>query len=119
MMVSYLKSKIHRAIVTQSDIHYEGSLGIDENLMKAAGMREFEKVEIYNVSNGERFSTYLIKEEAGSGQIGVYGAAAHKAKPGDVIIITSYCLLTEEEVEFHLPKIVLLDGNNKIKLVKN
>jgi aspartate 1-decarboxylase len=119
MIVSYLKSKIHRAKVTSSDINYEGSLGIDENLMKAAGLREFEKVEVYNVSNGERFSTYLIREEAGSGRIGVYGAAAHKARKGDIIIITSYCGLTEEEVEFHLPKIVLLDEENKIKLVKN
>jgi aspartate 1-decarboxylase len=115
MKVLYLKSKIHRAKVTHSDIHYEGSLGIDENLMKAAGMREYERVEVYNVTNGERLATYLIKEEAGSGQVGVYGAAAHKAKEGDIIIITSYCYLEENEVDFHLPKIVFLDENNRIK----
>jgi len=91
MIMLYLKSKLHRARVTYSDINYEGSLGIDENLMKAAGMREYERVEIYNVTNGERFTTYLIKEEPGSGKIGVYGAAAHKAREGDIIIITSYC----------------------------
>ncbi|MCX8160191.1 MAG: aspartate 1-decarboxylase [Candidatus Saccharicenans sp.] len=119
MIMLYLKSKLHRARVTYSDIDYEGSLGIDENLMKAAGMREYERVEIYNVTNGERFTTYLIKEEPGSGKIGVYGAAAHKAKEGDIIIITSYCHLSEEEVDFHLPKIVLLDENNRIKQVKN
>ncbi|MGB9893500.1 MAG: aspartate 1-decarboxylase [Candidatus Saccharicenans sp.] len=119
MIMLYLKSKLHRAKVTDSEINYEGSLGIDEELMKAAGMREYERVEIYNITNGERFTTYLIKEEAGSGKIGVYGAAAHKAKRGDLIIITSYCHLTEEEVDFHLPKIVLLDENNRIKMIKN
>lgn len=115
MKVLYLKSKIHRARVTHSDIHYEGSLGVDENLMKAAGVKEYERVEVYNVTNGERFATYLVKEEAGSGRIGVYGAAAHKAKEGDIIIITSYCYLEEDEVDFHMPKIVLLDENNRIK----
>ncbi|MDD8030641.1 MAG: aspartate 1-decarboxylase [Acidobacteriota bacterium] len=119
MIMVYLKSKIHRAKITHSDLNYEGSLGLDESLMKAAGMREYERVEIYNVTNGERFTTYLIKEETGSGKIGVYGAAAHKAKKGDLIIITSYCHLTEEEVDFHLPKIVLLDENNRINHVKN
>ncbi len=119
MIMLYLKSKLHRARVTYSDINYEGSLGIDETLMKAAGMREYERVEIYNVTNGERFTTYLIKEQPDSGRIGVYGAAAHKAKEGDIIIITSYCHLSEEEVDFHLPKIVLLDENNRIKLIKN
>ena len=119
MIMLYLKSKLHRAKVTHSDINYEGSLGIDEDLMKAAGMREYERVEIYNVTNGERFTTYLIKEEPGSGKIGVYGAAAHKAREGDIIIITSYCHLSEEEVDFHLPKIVLLDEKNRVKMIKN
>ncbi|MGB9835215.1 MAG: aspartate 1-decarboxylase [Candidatus Saccharicenans sp.] len=119
MIVSYLKSKIHRARVTHSHLDYEGSLGIDEELMNAAGLREFERVEVYNVTNGERFSTYLIKEKPGSGQIGVYGAAAHKAKEGDIIIITSYCSLTDEQAEFHRPRVVLLDENNRIKMTKS
>ncbi|MDD8019770.1 MAG: aspartate 1-decarboxylase [Acidobacteriota bacterium] len=119
MRTLYLKSKIHRAKVTESDLDYEGSLGLDFDLMKAAGMREYERVEVYNVTNGERLATYLIKEKAGSGKIGVYGAAAHKIKQGDIIIITSYGYLEEAEVEFHRPKIILLDENNKIKQVKD
>ncbi|MBC7363549.1 MAG: aspartate 1-decarboxylase [Candidatus Aminicenantes bacterium] len=119
MIVSFLKSKIHRAKVTYSEVDYEGSLGLDEELMNAAGMREFERVEVYNVTNGERFSTYLIKEKPGSGRVGVYGAAAHKAREGDIIIITSYCSLTEDQAEFHRPHIVLLDENNRIKMVKS
>jgi len=119
MKVLYLKSKIHRARVTHSDIHYEGSLGVDEILMKAASMREYQQVEVYNITNGERFTTYLIKEESGSGRVGVYGAAAHKAKGGDIIIITSYCCLEEDEVDFHMPKIVLLDENNRIKQISS
>ncbi len=119
MIMVYLKSKIHRAKITHSDLNYEGSLGLDESLMKAAGMKEYERVEIYNVTNGERFTTYLIKEESGSGKIGIYGAAAHKAKKGDLVIITSYCHLIEEEVDGHHPKIVLVDENNKIKQVQN
>lgn len=119
MIMLYLKSKLHRAKVTHSDIDYEGSLGIDETLMKAAGLKEYERVDVYNVTNGERFTTYIVKEEAGSGRVGVYGAAAHRAKEGDIVIITSYCHLTEDEVDFHLPKIVLLDDDNRIKQIKN
>jgi aspartate 1-decarboxylase len=119
MIVSYLKSKIHRAKVTYSNVDYEGSLGIDEELMKEAGMKEYERVEVYNVTNGERFATYLIKEPSGSRKVGVYGAAAHKAREGDIIIITSYCHLTEDEVDFHVPRVLLLDENNRIKLTKN
>jgi len=119
MRTLYLKSKIHRAKVTHSDIDYEGSLGLDSELMTAAGMREYERVEVYNVTNGERLATYLIKEQAGSGKIGVYGAAAHKIKKDDIIIITSYGCLEEAEVSDYRPKIVLLDENNRIKQIKN
>jgi aspartate 1-decarboxylase len=119
MRTLYLKSKIHRARVTHSDIDYEGSLGLDSELMAAAGMREYERVEVYNVTNGERLATYLIKEEAGSEKIGVYGAAAHKIKKDDIIIITSYGCLEEIEVSSHHPRIVLLDENNRIKKIKD
>ncbi len=118
MRTLFLKSKIHRARVTKSNLDYEGSLGLDAELMAAAGLSEYERVEIYNVTNGERLATYLIKEQAGSGQVGVYGAAAHKVKQGDIVIITSYGCLEEAEIKFHQPRIVLLDENNRIKQIK-
>lgn len=118
MKRSLLKAKIHRATVTESNLDYEGSLMVDEELLQAAGMIPFERVEIYNLANGERFSTYLIKGEKGSGIISTNGAAAHKAKAGDKIIITTYVLLGEDEIEFHVPKIILLDGENRIKEVR-
>jgi len=113
-----LKAKIHHAGVTETDVNYEGSLSLDEELMEAAGMLPFEKVHVYNVSNGERFSTYLIKGERGSGKVGVFGAAARRAKVGDVLIVVSYVVLEEEEIEFFMPKIVLLGPGNKIVQVK-
>ncbi|MBN2199145.1 MAG: aspartate 1-decarboxylase [Candidatus Aminicenantes bacterium] len=113
-----LGSKIHRAAVTESVLDYEGSLGLDGDLMKAAGMIPFEQVHVYNISNGERFSTYLIKAKEGSGTVAVYGAAAHKAKVGDKLIVVSYVLLEEEETEFIVPRIVILDEGNRIKEVK-
>jgi aspartate 1-decarboxylase len=110
-----LRSKLHKAVVTDADLDYEGSLALDDNLMKAADMIPFEQVYVYNVSNGERFSTYLIKAKEGSGTVGVYGAAAHKAGLGDKLIVVTYVLLDDEETEFFRPKILILDERNRIK----
>lgn len=109
-----LRSKIHNATVTETYIDYEGSLALDETLMKAAEMLPFEEVHVFNVSNGERFSTYLIKGKKDTGMVGIYGAAAHKANAGDRLIVVSYVLLDEEEIEFFMPKILTLDEKNKI-----
>jgi aspartate 1-decarboxylase len=113
-----LKAKIHNARVTEAKIDYDGSLGLDEVLLEAAEMLPFEKVHVYNVSNGERFSTYLIKEESGSGKVGVYGAAAHKARVGDRLIVVAYAILDDEETDFFMPKILLLDAQNRIAEIK-
>ena len=113
-----LKAKLHNARVTETNIDYEGSLALDEELMLSADLRAFEKADIYNLSNGERFSTYLIKAERNSGQVAVYGAAAHRAKPGDRLIVASYVLLDEEESDFFVPKILILDAQNRIIEVK-
>ncbi len=113
-----LKSKIHHARVTESNVDYEGSLSLPSDLMEAAGMLPFEKVHVYNVSNGERFSTYLIKGEAGANAVGVFGAAAHRARRGDKLIIVCYAILDEAEMDFFLPKILLVDADNKIKAIK-
>jgi aspartate 1-decarboxylase len=115
MRRTLLKSKIHRAVVTAADLHYEGSLGLDEDLIEAADLVPFEKVHIYNVSNGARFSTYIIKEPRGSGKVGIYGAAAHKARPDDLLIIAAYAQFEENEVKNFTPKVVLLDAQNRIK----
>lgn len=117
MRRTMLKAKIQKAVVTEADLDYEGSLGLDENLMSAADMIQFEKIHVYNVTNGERFSTYLIKETAGSGKVAIYGAAAHKAGPGDQLIIVSFVHLEVNEIEFFMPKIVILDGQNRIKTI--
>ncbi len=109
-----LKAKIHAARVTGINIDYEGSLALDEDLLQAADLRAFEKVDVYNVSNGERFSTYLIKGQKGSRKVGVYGAAAHKVQIGDKLIVASYVVLDEEEIDFFVPKILVLDAENKI-----
>ncbi len=114
-----LKAKIHHARVTETNIDYEGSLLLDEELIEAAGMLPFEKVHIYNVTNGERFSTYLIKGERGSGKVGVYGAAAHRARLGDKLIIVAYGILDEEETDFFMPMILILGPDNKIAEVKS
>jgi len=118
MKRTFLKSKIHGAVVTKDDLDYEGSLGLDEGLMKAADLFPFEKVEVYNIRNGERFATYLVKEEKGSGIVAVYGAAVHKARTGDKVIIASYALVDEDEIDFFMPKVVLVDDRNRIKEIK-
>ncbi len=113
-----LRAKIHRATVTQCDLNYEGSCGIDEDLLEAADIREFEKIELYNVNNGERFSTYAIKGKRGSGEISLNGAAARLAHLGDLLIICTYAPMTEEQVATYQPKIVFVDEKNGITGLK-
>ncbi len=113
-----LKSKIHKARVTETNLNYEGSLTLDETLMKAADMLHYEQVHIYNISNGERFLTYLIKGKKDSGIVGINGAAAHKAKAGDELIIASYVVIKEEKIDYFMPKILILDDKNRIKGIK-
>lgn len=116
MMRYMLKSKIHRAVITDADLNYEGSLTVDGDLLREVDLCPFEKVKVYNVNNGERFDTYVIEGPAGSGIIGLNGAAARKGLPGDLIIIASYALLSPEELDGFRPKIVVLDQNNRIKM---
>lgn len=114
MLLEFLNSKIHRATVTDANLNYVGSITIDETLLKAAKIREWQKVEILNVNNGERFQTYVIKGKADSGQICLNGAAARKAQPGDKVIIVTYGQFEESEIENYKPTIVIVDDNNKI-----
>ena len=114
MQLTMLKSKLHRACVTHSELEYEGSCAIDIALMRAANIRPYEQLHIYNVTNGSRFITYAIEAEEGSRVISINGAAAHKADPGDRIIICTYTTLNEAEVEAFKPALVYLDENNHI-----
>ena len=114
-----LRAKIHRATVTQCDLNYEGSCGIDADLLDAADIREFEKIELYNVNNGERFSTYAIVGKRGSGEISLNGAAARLAHLGDLLIICTYAPMSEPEVASYQPKIVFVDDKNRITSLKN
>ncbi|RKX19516.1 MAG: aspartate 1-decarboxylase [Candidatus Zixiibacteriota bacterium] len=114
MLISVYNSKIHRAVVTEANLNYEGSLTIDTDLMKAAGIAPFEKVHVLNVTNGNRLVTYAIEGEAGSGVICLNGAAAHKGQIGDIVIVICYGLMDENETSGHRPKIILVDQNNKI-----
>ncbi len=107
------KSKIHRATVTGADLNYEGSITIDSELLRAADILPYEKVDIYNISNGERFSTYVIPGEPGSGEVCLNGAAARKVQKGDLVIIVSYCELSEDEIESFSPTVVLVDEKNR------
>jgi len=109
-----LKAKLHQARVTHAELEYDGSCAIDANLLKLSGMREFEQIQIYNITNGERFTTYVIVAEAGSGIISVNGAAAHKASPGDRVIICAYGQFNEAEMMNHKPRLVYLDENNHV-----
>jgi aspartate 1-decarboxylase len=115
MYIEVLKSKIHRAKITQSDLNYIGSIAIDEDLMKAANLIENEKVSIYNITNGERLDTYVIKGERGSGIISMNGAAARKAAVGDYVIIVSYASMDFEEARYFKPTIIFPDDNNRVK----
>ena len=114
MLLEFLHSKIHRATVTDANLNYVGSITIDETLLKAAKMREWQKVEILDVNNGERFQTYIIKGKAGSGEICLNGAAARKVQPGDKVIIVTYAQFEESEIEGFEPTVVIVDDNNKI-----
>lgn len=113
MFRTMMKGKIHRAHVTDSNLEYQGSITIDKNLMGNAGIIQYEQVDIYNVTNGERFTTYAITGEPGSGVICINGAAAHKARKGDVVIIVSYASYSENELEGFKPKVVFVDDNNR------
>lgn len=114
MTIEVLKSKIHRATITESNLHYIGSIGIDEDLMDAANLVEFEKVQVLNINNGERLETYVIKGERGTGMITLNGAAARKAVAGDLVIIAAFAQMTPEEAKTFEPAIVFPDNNNKI-----
>lgn len=114
MRSTLLKAKLHRACVTHAELDYEGSCAIDSQLLDAAGIHEYEQIHIYNVANGERFITYAIRAEAGSKIISVNGAAAHKANPGDRIIICAYVELEQHELANFHPQLVYLDENNNI-----
>ena len=119
MQCTLLKGKLHRARVTHAVIEYEGSCAIDAEFLELAGIREYEQIDIYNVDNGERFTTYAIRAEKGSKIISVNGAAAHRAKPGHKLIICAYVSLNESEIASHHPRLVYLDEGNVIKDTKN
>ncbi len=119
MQLTLLKTKLHRACVTHSELDYEGSCAIDADLLDAAGIREYEQIQIYNVANGERFTTYAIRAEAGSKVISVNGAAAHKASPGDRIIICAYASMEQAEADSFKPTLVYLDEHNHITRTGN
>ena len=110
-----LKSKIHRATITEADLNYDGSLSIDQDLMDAAGIIPFEQIMVYNINNGERFETYAIRGKAGSGIIGLNGAAARKGHVGDLIIIVTYAQYDDSELDDFAPTILLCDERNRIR----
>ena len=118
MLISLLKSKIHRATVTSAEIGYVGSITIDSNLMDAAQIKEYEKVQVVDIENGNRFETYVIKGKANSGIICLNGAAARKVVVGDTIIIMSYCVLESQNDDYQ-PRVVMVDDNNKISGIYN
>ena len=117
MTVTMLKTKIHRATVTQCDLHYEGSITIDGSLLEASGIMPYEQVDVLNINNGERFTTYAITGEAGSGVIGINGAAARLAQKGDLVIICAYEAMKKDVAKDHEPIVLLMDENNNV--VKN
>jgi aspartate 1-decarboxylase len=114
MQIEVLKSKIHRATLTEANLNYIGSIAIDEDLMDAANLLENEKVSIYNITNGERLDTYVIKGKRGSGLISLNGAAARKAQIGDLVIIVSYATMDFEHAKIFKPSIIFPDHNNKL-----
>jgi aspartate 1-decarboxylase len=114
MQLTLLKCKLHRACVTHAELDYEGSCAIDEDLLRLAGIREYEQIQIYNIANGERFTTYAIRADAGSRIVSVNGAAAHKAKPGDRVIVCAYAGMSEAEARAFKPALVYLDEHNRV-----
>ncbi|HEX6833189.1 MAG TPA: aspartate 1-decarboxylase [Rudaea sp.] len=119
MQLNMLKAKIHRATVTHAELHYEGSCAIDGTLLDISGIREYEQIHIYNVNNGERFVTYAIRADENSGIISINGAAAHRASPGDIIIICAFAGLSEAEAAQFKPTLVYVDRENKLSHTKN
>lgn len=119
MQLTFLKAKLHRACVTHSELDYDGSCAIDGKLLDLAGIREYEQIQIYNITNGERFTTYAIRAEENSHIISVNGAAAHKASPGDRVIICSYVTLDENELARFKPVLVYLDEYNRVLRIKD
>ena len=114
-----MNSKIHRATVTEADINYIGSITIDEELIEAANISEWEKIEVLNITNGSRLETYVILGEKGSGEICINGAAAHLVNPGDLVILVTYKVIEEEKISEHLPTILHVNGENKIIDIDN
>lgn len=114
MYKTMLKSKLHRVTTTHSELHYEGSCAIDENLLDAAKISEYEQIDIWNVNNGERFTTYAIRGERGSGIISVNGSAARRAAPGDILIIATFAAYEDKELARHSPALVYVDESNRI-----
>ena len=114
MLLTMMKGKIHRATVTQADLHYEGSISIDQDLLDRAGILANEQVDILNITNGERFTTYAIKAPRGSKTFGLNGAAARRVQLGDKIIIITYCQMEAEKARNYAPNVVLLDENNEV-----
>jgi len=119
MQKTMLKSKLHRVTVTHSELEYEGSCAIDSALLKASNVNEYEQISIYNINNGERFTTYAIQAEKNSGIISINGAAAHKANPGDKLIVVTYANYNEDEIDKYKPLLVYVDDSNKITFSKN
>ena len=118
MLRAFLRAKIHRATVTHVDLAYEGSLSLDEDLLEAAGLQPYERIEVWNVTNGKRFTTYIIRGERGAGRVGVFGAAAHKVAVGDVVIIAAYGYMDEAEMEHFTPTVVLMGEGNRVAEIK-
>jgi len=114
-----LKSKIHRATVTDANVDYEGSISIDRDLMDLADLQEYEQVHIYNITNGNRFSTYVIEGERKSGDVCINGAAAHLAKRGDLVIIANYASYSENDASLHKPKLVYVNQDNSVKNISD
>lgn len=119
MQLTVLKAKLHQACVTHAELEYDGSCAIDGLLLDRAGIHEYEQIQIYNITNGERFTTYAIRAEEGSRVISVNGAAAHKASPGDRVIICSYATLDEKEMARFKPTLIYLDEHNHIVRIKD
>lgn len=114
MNLNMLKAKIHRATVTHAELHYEGSIAIDGILLDASGIREYEQIHAWNINNGKRFVTYALRAEEGSGIISVNGSAAHRAQPGDLIIIAAFAQFAEAEAALFQPTLVYVDADNRI-----
>jgi len=119
LFIEMLKGKIHRATVTEADLNYIGSLTLDEDLMDAAGLREYEKIGVLDITNGNRIDTYIISGERGSGKVCINGAAAHLISKDDLVIIVAYCQLNETEAQIHKPKIVHVNSENHVTFLGN